>query len=207
MDMSEFVVPKSDQLNSDDLMAGPQTIRIVRVTGTGNSDQPVAIYYEGDQSRPYKPCKSMRRVLIAAWGANASQYAGRSMTLYRDPKVKWGGMEVGGIRISHMSHIEREMVMALTMTKKERAPYRVKPLVMEEPATKPSADQRAETGARDLIARVQEAHDAEALQALTADEKVVKARAWLRDKRPDLAGRVDAAVAAQLAALDAEAGA
>lgn len=128
MDMSAFVAPKSDQLNADDLIAGPRTITITRVTGTGNGEQPVAVYFEGDDGKPLKPCKSMRRVMIAAWGADASQYAGRSMTLYRDPKVKFGGMEVGGIRISHMSHIDREMVMALTVTKAKREPYKVKVL-------------------------------------------------------------------------------
>ncbi|HEV7455356.1 MAG TPA: hypothetical protein VGN96_01160 [Roseococcus sp.] len=195
VDMSEFVAPKSNQLNADDLLPGPRTIRITRVSGTGNGEQPVAVSFEGDDGKPFLPCKSMRRVMIAAWGADASQYAGRSMTLYRDPKVKWGGMEVGGIRISHMSHIEREMVMALTVTKKERAPYRVKPLVIEAP--KPATD-AALDAAQNIIARVKGAHDAETLQEVTADPKVVKLRARLREARPELADQVDAAVTAQL---------
>ncbi len=141
MDMSAFVAPKSDQLNADDLIAGPRTITITRVTGTGNGEQPVAVFFEGDDGKPLKPCKSMRRVMIAAWGADASQYAGRSMTLYRDPKVKFGGMEVGGIRISAMSHIEREMVMALTVTKAKREPYKVKVLAQpKREAPKPAED-------------------------------------------------------------------
>ena len=128
MDMSAFVVPKSDQMNSDDLISGPMTVTITKVGGTGNADQPVAVHFEGDNGKPFKPCKSMRRVMIAAWGADASQYAGRSMTLYRDPKVAFGGMEVGGIRISHMTHIERDLAMALTVTKAKRAPFVVKVL-------------------------------------------------------------------------------
>lgn len=134
MDMSAFVAPKSDQLNADDLIAGPRTVTITGVRGSGNSEQPVDVHFEGDDGKPFKPCKSMRRVMIAAWGADASQYAGRSMTLYRDPKVKFGGMEVGGIRISHMTHLERELVMALTVTQKKREPYKVKPLVMKAKA-------------------------------------------------------------------------
>lgn len=129
MDMSQFVIPKSDQLNADDLTAGPRTIRITRVAGTGNNDQPVSVYFEGDDNKPYKPCKGMRRVMIAGWGIDASQYVGRSMTLYRDPKVVFGGMEVGGIRISHMSHLDRPLAMALTVTKAKRAPYKVAQLV------------------------------------------------------------------------------
>ena len=128
MDMAKFIVPRSDQLNSDDLLVEPRTVRITRVTGTGNTDQPVAVHFEGDAGKPYKPCRSMRRVLVAAWGADASQYAGRSMTLYRDPKVVYGGMEVGGIRISHLSHIDKPLALALTVTRSKRAPYRVLPL-------------------------------------------------------------------------------
>lgn len=141
MNMADHVAPKSDQLNSDDLISGPRTICITRVVGTGSPDQPVAVFFEGDDGKPLKPCKSMRRVMIAAWGADASQYAGRSMTLYRDPKVKFGGMEVGGIRISHMSHIEREMVMALTVTKAKREPYKVKVLQAPKPAPAPEPAQ------------------------------------------------------------------
>lgn len=128
MDMSATVVPKSDQMNADDLISGPMTVTITKVSGTGNADQPVAVYFERDNGKPFKPCKSMRRVMIAAWGPDAAQYPGRAMTLYRDPKVAFGGMEVGGIRISHMSHIERDMQMALTVTKAKRAAYVVKVL-------------------------------------------------------------------------------
>lgn len=127
-DMSAAIIPKSDQLNSDDLIAGPITITITDVTIRGGQEQPVSIHFEGDNGKPYKSCKSMNRVLVTAWGADAKQYVGRSMTLYRDPTVKWAGMEVGGIRISHMSHIEGSMTMALTATKGSRKPFTVRPL-------------------------------------------------------------------------------
>lgn len=136
LNMAEFVAPRSDQLNADDLIAGPRTVRITRVSGSGNSEQPVNVHFEGDDGKPYRPCKSMRRVMIAAWGADAAQYAGRAMTLYRDPKVQFGGMEVGGIRISHMTHIDRDLVMALTATKKSRKPYTVKPLLEQAQAAR-----------------------------------------------------------------------
>lgn len=130
MDMSQFVIPKSDQMNYDDLLSGPRTIRITKVSGTGNPDQPVSIHFEGDDGKPWKPCKSMRRVLVAAWGVAASQYVGRSVTLFGDPKVIFGGMAVGGIRISHMSHLTQPLNLALTITKAKRAPYKVQPLAM-----------------------------------------------------------------------------
>lgn len=126
-DMSQVIQPKSDQINADDLIAGPMTIKITDVKVQGGQEQPVSIHFAGS-GKVYRPCKSMSRVLVAAWGADAKNYVGRSLTLYRDPKVKWGGMEVGGIRISHMTHIERDMTMMLTMTKQNRAPHKVKVL-------------------------------------------------------------------------------
>lgn len=131
-DLSATISPKSDQMNADDLIAGPRTIRITRVTADqGSAEQPILVYYEGDGGKPYKPCKSMRRVMVAVWGSDGAAMAGKSMTLYRDPSVKWGGMEVGGIRISHMSDMEAPMTMALTATKSSRKPYRVEPLVID----------------------------------------------------------------------------
>lgn len=128
-DMSAVIIPKSDQLNSDDLIAGPMTVTITGVTIRGGQEQPISVHYEGDKGKPYKACKSMCRVMVTAWGADSKQYVGRSMTLYRDPTVKWAGMEVGGIRISHMSDIASPLTMALTMTKSNRKPFTVKPLV------------------------------------------------------------------------------
>ncbi|MFH5927453.1 hypothetical protein [Roseomonas xinghualingensis] len=205
MDMSTTVAPKSNQLNADDLIAGPRTITITKVSGTGNGDQPVAVSFEGDNSKPYLPCKSMRRVMIAAWGPDAAQYVGRAMTLYRDARVAFGGMEVGGIRISHMSHIEREMVMALTVTKAKRAPYTVKPLRQAPQQQSAPAQDKASGVARDLIARIKDADSAEVLEAITGDAKVVQQREWLTAKRPELAADVDAAVRAALDALPQDA--
>ena len=133
-DMSATIAPKSDQLNADDLISGPRTITITRVSGNDNADQPVNVFFDGDNGKPFRPCKSMRRVMVAVWGANAQEYVGRSMTIYRDPAVQFGGMQVGGIRISHMSHIDQPVTMALTATRAKRAPYRVLPLA-DAPAT------------------------------------------------------------------------
>lgn len=137
-DMSAVIVPKSDQMNSDDLIPGPRTITITRVDIRPGAEQPVSIFFEGDNGKPWKPCKSMARVLVYAWGPDAKAYEGRSVTLYRDPSVKWGGIQVGGIRISHMSNIDRDMVIALTETKGKRAPFQVRAL-RETAAPAPSA--------------------------------------------------------------------
>lgn len=129
-DMAQAIIPKSDQINSDDLIAGPITIKITAVTIRPGTEQPVSISFEGDNGKPWKSCKSMSRVLVAAWGPDAKKYVGRSVTLYRDPDVKWAGMSVGGIRISHLSDIDNPITMALTATKGSRKPYTVKPLTV-----------------------------------------------------------------------------
>ena len=146
MDVGTTIAPKSDQLNSDDLISGPRTVTITRVAGNeGSAEQPINIFFEGDNGKPYRPCKSMRRVLVSVWGRDGNEYVGRAMTLYRDPSVRFGGLEVGGTRISHMSHIEKPITMALTATRANRKPYTVQPL---KAAPKPKPEQRhdPETG-------------------------------------------------------------
>lgn len=130
MNLSTTIVPRSDQLNSDDLIAGPRTIKITAVE-SGSAEQPVLIQYAGGTGRPYKPSKSMRRVLVAIWGADGNAYVGRSITIYRDPNIRFGGDAVGGIRISHASDITDPVCIALTETRGKRKPFRVEPLVAE----------------------------------------------------------------------------
>lgn len=127
MNILPTIAPKSDQLNADDLIGRTMTITITKVA-PGGEDSPVSVHFEGDDGKPYKPCKSMRRVMVQAWGPEAGAYVGRRLTLFRDDKVVFGGMAVGGIRISHMSNIDRDLIMALTVSKAQRRPYMVKPL-------------------------------------------------------------------------------
>lgn len=126
-DMSKSIAPKSDQLNADDLIAGPKTITVTGVR-IAAGEQPVSISYEGDGGKPWKPCKSMCRVLVSVWGLKPDNYVGKALTLYRDPDVRYGGIAVGGIRISHMSDIDASHTMALTITRANRKPFTVRPL-------------------------------------------------------------------------------
>jgi hypothetical protein len=137
-DLRPAIAPKSDQLNADDLIGGPMTIIITKVSVI-SGEQPISVSYEGDRGKPWKPCKSMGRVLVLMWGADGKAYTGRSVTLYRDPSVRFGPETVGGIRISHMSHIDGDRTVALTTTRGRRAPYTVKQLAAQNaPARAPS---------------------------------------------------------------------
>ena len=62
------------------------------------------------------------------------------MTLYRDPAVKFGGLEVGGIRISHMSDIAKPITMALTATRANRKPFTVQPMSQKAGTQAPEAE-------------------------------------------------------------------
>ena len=172
LDMSKTIIPKTDQLNSDDLIGRTLTIKITKVSGNDGDAQPISIFFEGDGGKPYKPGKSMRRVLVMCWGNDGSKYVGRSMTLYRDEKVMFGGIAVGGIRISHMSHIEKETTMALTASRESRKPYTVKPLTAQAAAkaAAPPSDLSAEAKAfADEIKMVDSGEKLAALESRYAD--------------------------------------
>lgn len=127
MDITKSTEPRSDQQNYDDYIAGPKTVTVKEVK-KGNTEQPVEIHLVEYPGRPFKPSKSMRRVLVAAWGPEASAYAGRKLTLYGDPTIRFGGQEVGGIRIAALSHITEPLHVHLTVTRGKRAPFTVQPL-------------------------------------------------------------------------------
>ena len=135
MDLTESIAPKSDQLNAEDLLTGPRTFTVERVS-KGSAEQPVDIHLVEFPGRPFRPSKTVRRILVNAWGPDANTYTGRRMTLYRDPAVKFGGMDVGGIRVSHLSHIDKPLSVALTVSRGKRQAYTVKPLADEPPPRK-----------------------------------------------------------------------
>ena len=60
-DLSQTIAPRSDQLNADDLIGGPRTIKVRQVSISKGADQPASIFFEGDDGKPYKPGLSMRR--------------------------------------------------------------------------------------------------------------------------------------------------
>jgi hypothetical protein len=127
MDMTASIAPNSAQLNADDMIVGPMTVTIKDVT-QGNAEQPVNVNLIETPGRPYKPSKSMRRVMVAAWGKEAAAYAGHRMTLYRNPDIKFGGQTVGGIEISHMTGIDKPMKVSLTATRGKKRVHTVQPL-------------------------------------------------------------------------------
>lgn len=163
MDLSETIAPRSDQLNAEDLLTGPRTVTVEKVT-KGTAEQPVNIHLVEFPGRPFKPSKTVRRILVAAWGKEASAYTGRRMMLYRDPAVRFGGQDVGGIRVSALSHIESRLTLHLTVTRGRRAPFTVDPL----PAGPALIDQGTVT---EVIDRIAKAETIDELNAIFAELK------------------------------------
>lgn len=145
-ELRESIKPKSDQLNADDLILGPITVTVQEVK-RGDREQPVSVVLDNGY-QPFKPCKSMRRVLISAWSDDPRKWVGERMTLYRDPEVKFGGVKVGGIRISHLSGIDEDKTFVLTRSRGSRSEYLVKRLGV----TLTEQDQAYIAGAKQQIA-------------------------------------------------------
>ena len=129
MNLSSSIIAKSDQLNADDLMSGPKTFTVVEVK-PGNDDQPVSIVLaEWPKGRPFKPSKTVMRILVHAWGEESDDWPPNArMTLFRDPDVKWAGQAIGGIRVKALSHIDKQMKIALQESKGKKTLHVVDPL-------------------------------------------------------------------------------
>ena len=186
-DLRPTIIPKSDQLNAEQLIGGPITIRVTDVR-IGSDDQPVVVSYEGDGGRPFKPGKTCRKILIFAWGEDGRQWIGRSMTLYNDPSVKFGGADVGGIRISHLSDIPKDLHVSLTATKGKKAPHVIKMLAAKPPARRadPAATvaallEKGDTaGAALELSRMTEAESKAIMDGMDDDTYNAVSAAWAK---------------------------
>ena len=137
MDISDTLAPNSDQLDAIDLLGGPQTFTITKVSA-GKDDQPVNVHL-AEFPRVWRPGKSMRRVLAACWGTDASTWVGRRVTLYCDESVRFGNDVVGGTRISHLSHLDKPKSIPLLVSRGKSATFKVQPLAELTPANHATA--------------------------------------------------------------------
>jgi hypothetical protein len=190
VDISDTLAPKSDQLDAVDLLGGPQTFTIERVS-KGNAEQPVQIHLVGFP-RPWRPGKSMRRVLVASWGPDAAQYVGRRVTLYCDNEVEFGGLMVGGTRIAALSHLDKPKQVPLLIKRGKSAIFVVQPLKEEVPPKVADymADARAAKTRDEFRAVWKRAHDAGHLTDALAAELTPIGKA-LPDEKPAAVAAVE----------------
>lgn len=164
IDVTKAIEPKSDQQNADSLLSGPRTIKIKDIAYDATAEtQKLWIYFQGDDGKPWKPCRTAARCLVSIWGADASKWIGLSCTIYNDPDVQFGGAKVGGIRVSHMEGLTAPRTLMLTKTRGKKGATVIKPLDVKR-STHP------EPGAppRDLDAEI------EAAKTMTPEDK----KAW-----------------------------
>ena len=137
MDLSKTIIAKSDQLNADDLIGGPRTFTVVEVR-EGSEEQPVSIVLaEWPRNRPFKPSKTVQRILAYCWGLETDDWPkGARITLFRNERVKWACEAVGGIRVSHLSHIDGPQKIALQESKHKKSLHTILPLA-DAPAAPP----------------------------------------------------------------------
>lgn len=172
-ELSETIKAKSDQLNADDLQCGPITVEVLDVeVDKANKEQPIKITIDGDHM-PYFPCKSMRRVLIAAWGDDGSEgksWIGNRMTLFREPNVKYAGLMCGGIRISHLAGLKnKEESFVITIRKGAKGAYLVKRLDEDKTAIKlapPALTEAEQVSVREVTADIEQCDSMESLKAI-----------------------------------------
>lgn len=153
-DIAAASAPRSDQLNADSLIAGPITVTVESVH-RGNKEQPIIIELEGHPGTPWKPCKGMLRILIAGWSDNPREWIGKRLTLFRNPAVKYAGVAVGGIEISHMSDIPKQLEATKTIAKGIKSPFIVKRLEPEAPATLTDSETAYVADCKNEIARTE----------------------------------------------------
>lgn len=161
-DISDTLAPKSDQLDAVDLLGSPPRVFTITNVTKGNAEQPVQIHL-AEFPRPWRPGKTMRRVLAACWTNDASTWVGKRVELFCDEMVVFGGEPVGGVRFKRLSHIDGPKTVPVIVKKGRGGNYKVEPLP-DLPAPAPQVD-------------VSEATDVDALRAAwqTADPDTRKA--------------------------------
>ena len=185
MDMTDSIAPASDQLDAVDLIGGPRTFTIEKVSA-GSPEQPVDIHL-AEFPRVWRPSKSMRRVLVAAWGPESSTYVGRRLTLFCDPDVMFGKDKVGGTRISAMTDLKgaRRLSVPLLISRGKSAMFTVEPLTDAEPAKAKPPGNAAPSG-EPTAEQVAECTDVEKLRAMYDAAGSPEMRAQIRARKAEL---------------------
>lgn len=167
MDITDALAPKSDQLDAVELVS-PRTFTIDTGSRLGKRDGwTVAEIKLVGFDRVWRPSKGMLDVLAKCWGTDAREWVGRSVTLYNDTSVMFGKENTGGIRISHLSHIDGTQKLSIRASGAGRKkPWTVQPLA-DAPAPAPPVDVATETDVDKLRAAWQAA-DADTRAAIQA---------------------------------------
>lgn len=128
MNVTQVTIKKNtDQLNYEDFLGGMTRIVTIVNVEKGRKEAQYDIAIEGDD-RYWRPPATVLKQLVLAYGDEAANWIGKSASLYGDPDVKMKGVKVGGIRVSHLSHITEPLTASLTVTRGQSGIFTVAPL-------------------------------------------------------------------------------
>ena len=160
VDITDALAPTSDQLDAIELVV-PRTFTIDSGGRLGTREgKKVAEIRLVDFPRVWRPSKGMLDLLAACWGIDGKAWVGHRVTLYNDPEVMFGRDKVGGIRISHLSHIDGPRTVSIRASGAGRKqPWRVEPLpdTPTQP-TAPTPDEIARMTDLDALGLLWKAH-------------------------------------------------
>jgi len=194
-DFAKTTEAKSDQLNSEDLLGGPITVQITAVKVNLKEDQqPVSVSYKGDNNKPWKPSKTMRKVLMMKWGDDEALFVGRHLTLFRDPTITWAGQAVGGVSISHMSDMQNDDRFMLASSRGQKKALKIEHLktkTAEEVAQEKR--NRASTWVSQSKLEISELNSSKEINKWMADKgQVIESLSKYDDLRSDLNDHIQA---------------
>ena len=146
MDITDALAPASDQLDAVELV-DPRTFTIDTGSRLGKREgKTVAEIRLVGFDRVWRPSKGMLDVLAACWGTNGEKWTGHRVTVYNDRSVTFGKERTGGVRISHLSHIDEARDVTIRANGAGRTQlWHIEPLSESQVKveTEPTADQVA----------------------------------------------------------------
>lgn len=132
MSMREFLTIKTDRFNYEHFISGPKTLKVSRLGKKVDQGKPrLLVFFEGHEDTPYWVPLGMAKCIASpdGWGESPfADWVGRSMTLFGEPTVQYGGKELGGVRVSHLSHIEKPYTTKISIRRGVRIDYEILPL-------------------------------------------------------------------------------
>lgn len=143
MNISDTLAPNSTRVNADDLITRPVVVTIQAVRRTEDAKAPLAIDLAEFPGRAWMPPVTVRRILAAVWGDETDVWIGRRVRLFNDERVAYGGKQTGGVRISHMSHMDEVKNLMLTATRGKKQSHRIEPLPDSTPTAEVQPDWHA----------------------------------------------------------------
>lgn len=174
--------PRSDQLNGDDFSGGrTATVTIAGIKEGSTELAPYDISLTEVRGRVWRPPLTVLRLLMAAWGDDSADWVGRKVTLYRDDSVRVGKEVMGGIRVSHASHLptgNKPFTTKITSTRGRKSPVTVQPIPADAPTSTPA-----------------QTHTEPTAEQVAASCNLDELRGWWEQSGPERRTQIEARVA------------